>query len=178
MPYRYIARKAKDFFLYRVLHVDDTPHRIALGVALGMFTGWLPIVGIQMMVTLVLATIFRANKIVGLPWVWISNPVTMPVMYAIDYWAGRLVMLQPLDNPIGLFEKALSVRGGVWTVVTAWLKATWDLAVPLMLGGFVVALIWGVPTYFVIRWAVVTYRRRRHERLERKQESPGAPGAA
>ena len=33
MPHRFVWKRLKNFFIHRVLHVDDTPHRIALGVA-------------------------------------------------------------------------------------------------------------------------------------------------
>ena len=41
----------------RVLTLDDTPHSIALGTAIGMFVGLTPTVGIQMVVVLAVAGI-------------------------------------------------------------------------------------------------------------------------
>ncbi|MBS3734393.1 MAG: DUF2062 domain-containing protein [Phycisphaerae bacterium] len=166
MPHRYIARKAKTFFLYRVLHVDDTPHRIALGVAIGVWAGWMPIVGIQMITTFILAACLRANKAVGMPWVWVSNPATMAPMYLADYWVGCTLIGRNWSDP-GFLE-ALNATGGWWNKATAWLEATRNVVVPLMLGGVVVGVAFAVPTYFLIRWSVVAYRR--HRRRRRKPE--------
>ena len=55
MLLRFIANRLKTFFIYRVLHVDDTPHRIALGVAAGIFIAWTPTIGFQMLLTILLA---------------------------------------------------------------------------------------------------------------------------
>lgn len=171
MPHRYIARRAKRFFLYRVLHVDDTPHRIALGVAIGMWAAWMPIVGIQMIVTVILAFALRANKIVGLPWLWISNPATMAPIYIGEYYLGRALLGG--DWPEPRFIEALHADDGGWAKLTAWLQATGEVAWPLFLGGFVLGVLFGVPTYFIIRWAVVAYRRHRH----RKQALKALPEA-
>ncbi|MFW6132299.1 MAG: DUF2062 domain-containing protein [Planctomycetota bacterium] len=167
MPHRYMTRKAKAFFLYRVLHVDDTPHRIALGVAIGVWAGWMPIVGIQMITTFIVATLLRANKVVGMPWVWISNPATMAPMYLTDYWVGCVLTGRDWKNPG--FIDALHAPGGWMDKIIAWLEATGNVVAPLMLGGFVVGVVFALPCYFLIRWAVITYRRRRHRRQSARQ---------
>ena len=89
MPVKAIAKSLADFVKFRILHVDDSPHRIALGVAIGFFCGWTPAIGIQMMMVLVLATLLRANKLVGLPIVWITNPLTAAPVYYFNWLVGR-----------------------------------------------------------------------------------------
>jgi hypothetical protein len=162
MPYRYVARKAKQFFLHNVLHVDDTPHRIALGVAIGMFWAWTPTVGIQMTLTIVFAFLLRANKLVGLPWVWISNPATMLPMYYGNYRLGRLL----LGGTWPEIQFAHVIRTPGWfRKFWALMQETLHVAWPLWLGSVIVALAWAVPTYFIIRWAVIAYRARRRVHL-------------
>jgi len=70
-------------FVDRVLQVHDTPHRIGLGVATGIFVAWTPTVGFQMALTVALAWLVGANKVVGVPFVWISCPPT----YFATYYA-------------------------------------------------------------------------------------------
>ena len=62
MPHRYIIRRLRRFFIYRVLHVDDTPHRIALGIAVGIFITWTPTIGMQMILTVLISALVGANK--------------------------------------------------------------------------------------------------------------------
>ena len=61
MPIKYAIQTAERFFIYRVLHVDDTPHRIALGVAVGIFVAWTPTVGLHMILTVLLMVSIPAH---------------------------------------------------------------------------------------------------------------------
>ncbi len=113
MPIKYAIQTAERFFIYRVLHVDDTPHRIALGVAVGIFVAWTPTFGLQMILTVLLATLLRGNKLVGLPFVWISNPVTAwPIYFKMNYPLGKAILRSPkidLDRLRELFRIADSI---------------------------------------------------------------------
>ncbi len=167
MPHRYVGRKLKRFFIYRVLHVDDTPHRIALGLAIGIFITWTPTMGLQMILTVMLASLMRANKFVGVPFVWISNPVTAVPLYGFNYLVGTWVL--PGGNySVSEFTESLSkavfIGGGWMDKIGAWWQATYDFFLPLWVGSIVVALILAVPTYVVTRWAVVKYRKIWHGR--------------
>jgi uncharacterized protein (DUF2062 family) len=35
------------FLEYKILHIEDTPHKISLGVALGLFIAWSPLLGLH-----------------------------------------------------------------------------------------------------------------------------------
>ena len=65
--------------LRHILMLDDTPHSIALGTAIGMFIGMTPTVGIQMILVIVFAflvkPLFTFNRIAALITVYISNPL-------------------------------------------------------------------------------------------------------
>ena len=60
-----------------ILMLEDTPHSIALGTAIGLFIAWTPTVGIHMILVVSLALFLRANKVAGLIAVYISNPLTL-----------------------------------------------------------------------------------------------------
>ena len=166
MPHRFIGRKLKRFFVYRVLHVDDTPHRIALGLAIGIFITWTPTMGIQMILTVALATLMRANKFVGVPFVWISNPLTAVPLYGFNYLVGTWILPGPnsFDEFCGKVSAAVFAGGGWTDKIYAWWDATIEFVWPLWVGSIVVALILAVPTYILTRWAIVHYRKRWHEK--------------
>ena len=85
----------------RVLTLDDTPHSIALGTAIGMFVGLTPTVGIQMMVILAIAGItqrmFHFNRLAGVITVYVSNPLTIVPLYAAFYYIGSLMVDAPMS---------------------------------------------------------------------------------
>ena len=179
MPVQYVGRKLKRFFVYRVLHVDDTPHRIALGLAIGIFITWTPTMGFQMLLTVLLASLVRANKFVGVPFVWISNPVTAVPLYGFNFIVGTWVL--PGEHSFERFyasvSKAAFAGGGWLNKVAAWWEATIDFFWPLWVGSIVVAVVLAVPTYITTRWAIVRYRKIWHDRHPEAAEatSPGTP---
>ncbi|MGC9453272.1 MAG: DUF2062 domain-containing protein [Phycisphaerae bacterium] len=183
MPVKMLLKRLEGFFVYRVLHVDDTPHRIALGVAIGIFVTWTPTMGFQMLITLALAWLLGANKLVGLPFVWISNPLTAGMIYYPNFALGRWLLGEQYEAP--RFSQMLLVSGDSWIEtwvlrVQAWWEATYHALAPLWLGSLIVATVLGMATYIAIRYAVVAYRKalqlRREHRMKIREERKARKG--
>jgi uncharacterized protein len=172
MPHRYLIRRAERFFVYRVLHIDDTPHRIALGLAIGIFWTWSPLLGLQMILTILTSALFRANKFVGVPFVWISNPVTAVPLYGFNFLVGAWLL--PGNYSLASFNKsviaALGEGGGFLDRFHAWWGAMIDFFGPLFVGSTVVGLILAITAYIVTRNAVSNYRKLREYRRRRRLE--------
>lgn len=160
MPYRFAWKRFVDFFVERVLHAHDTPHRIALGVAIGIFVAWTPTVGFQMVLTVALAWLLGANKLVGVPFVWISSPLTFVPIYLPNYYVGRWILSSDVPPPD--FSKMADVTGGWLEWATTWWSVTWQAILPLWVGSLVVAAALAIPTYFATYYAVILYRRKMH----------------
>ncbi len=144
------------FLLHKVLHVDDTPHRIALGLAVGIFVAFTPTVGFQMALTVLLAWIVRANKVVGVPLAWITNPVTIPPIFYFNYRVGALIV-----GSAGRTMSDFAIREGPWwETVKAWWQVLVDVFWQCWLGSLIVATILGTATYFLSCWLVTVYRAR------------------
>jgi hypothetical protein len=77
------------FIRFRILHIDDSPHRIALGIALGLFIAWIPLIGLHIFLALALAFLLRANKFAALTSIWVSNPLTFFLIYYPNYLFGK-----------------------------------------------------------------------------------------
>ena len=161
MPVRYVVNRIKRFFIYRVLHVDDTPHRIALGVAIGIFVTWTPTIGLQMVLTVALAWLLRANMLVGVPFVWISNPLTLLPIYGTNTVVGAWLVGNGTDC-WGKIAAATQFRGGLIAQMQAWWEATWEIFWPLWLGSIIVGLTLGAILYPLTYYLVIAYRRHYH----------------
>ena len=61
----------------RLLTINDTPHAIALGSAIGLFLAMTPTVGVQVILAVAICTVVRANRIAAVVLVFVSNPLTM-----------------------------------------------------------------------------------------------------
>lgn len=147
--------------------LDDPPAKIARGLALGIFIGFLPIMGIQMAAVLPFALLFRGNKMAAVAGVWISNPVTVIPIYFLDYLVG--VAFTPYQRLTWAdFSSQFTA-----TNMTKFLALGERLVVPLFVGGAILGVIAGIPTYFVTK-AMVTHTRelRRRRRARREASRP------
>ncbi len=169
-------RKFRDFVYYQLLHADDPPHKLALGVAVGMFIAFTPTVGFQMVLVIFFAWILRANRAAGLPVVWISNPATMiPIFYG-TYWVGRIILWQPYKGD-EWWERLYNPPPGWWPAVKFYWTEFADIAAPLWLGSIVVALAFAIPSYLATYYGIRAYRLKRWGTLtpppaKRKRRKP------
>jgi hypothetical protein len=173
---RFLARKIEMFFLLRVLSLKDTPHRIALGIAIAIFVTWTPTMGLQMIITFALCCLLKANKLVGLPFVWLSNPFTVLPIYGPNLLVGQWILGHKIGDFSTLYE-AMKLTGTWWSKITAWWSAIGPIFWELWVGSIVVGLILGIMTYFSMYQLIVIYRRKRQQRkLDRAVQAAG--GAA
>ncbi|MDR3077628.1 MAG: DUF2062 domain-containing protein, partial [Planctomycetota bacterium] len=136
---------------------SGTPHQIALGVAVGFFVGWLPIVGIQMAVAVIICQIVGANKVVPIFPVWLTNPATIVPIYSFNYWIGwlltggppiselaavlvRMVTPPSREPDVGFFASWWSEFRHAFGEL---LSMGWDMQIPLWLGCSLVGLALG-----------------------------------
>lgn len=143
-----------------ILIVQDTPHRVAWGFAIGLFIGWLPIMGIQMPVAAFAAWRLRGNVLASLPPVWISNPITVLPIYYLCNRTGALIYGQAAswERISDLLQKMQaydfkSVTGGLYEVVIA-----------TVVGGTLLGLATAIPGYFMVKMLVSNFQRVRMER--------------
>jgi len=160
--------RARRFLALKVLHTDDPPHAIALGVGVGVFVAFLPLVGFQTVIAIAVAALLRANKIVCVPIVWITNPVTMwPIYYgclrlgqAVTPW--RASTTEDVKRLVHLANEGSLVDPTFWRRLAAVLG---EAGVELWVGCIIVGLALGIPAYFVSRSSVTNYRERRRQKL-------------
>jgi len=187
-----ILKKTKHFIIYRVLHIDDTPHRIALGIGLGFFVAWTPTIGFQMALVLLLATAFKANRLVGLPIVWISNPFTIAPIFFPNYWIGRKLLSlfgqRPELTYTQLKDLFSTLRGPGYIVHHFWEPETWrniwqiileflNISLDLWVGSLLVGAFLGI-IFYIISYKLIVWYRTHHPRgrrfmlkLQRKKQT-------
>jgi hypothetical protein len=124
-------------------------------LAIGIFVGFLPCMGVQTWVALPIAWVSGGNRALAMAGVWISNPVTFLPFYYACYRVG-LLLYQPL-HPLGLdqFESLMSE-----VTIAKMLEIGKALVVPLTLGSFGLGIPCGILTYF----ALLVYLERRRTR--------------
>lgn len=67
-----------------------TPHRVALGLSIGVFFAFAMLVfPIQMLCSAVICLLCKGNLPVALGTCWISNPITIPLLIPVMVWVGK-----------------------------------------------------------------------------------------
>ena len=149
----------------RAVMLEDSPERIARGCAAGMFCAYLPMLG-QTFAGMLLAWCIRGNALAAIPWSWITNPFTTLAIWYGCYrlgaallpghetvtWEGLQAIIDRLQGMAmvdGLLHGA-EVLGGVF--------------LPMLLGSVLIGLITAVPTWWLVRRAVVAVQARRAAR--------------
>jgi len=164
-------KKLRDFVIFQVLHAHDPPHRLALGVGLGVFVAFTPTVGIQMLLVVCGAWLLKANKAVGLPVVWISNPATMLPIYYAFYWVGRQ-MLGGKELGAPWWEQLRNPPPGAWEAIMFYWSHFLQIAGPLWLGSLLIAAAVAIPSYYLTYFSVCRYRMKKWGSLQRPQRKP------
>jgi hypothetical protein len=78
--------------LRQILSVKESPRKIALAFALGVFIGMSPLLGIHTILGIVTAWIFRLNKFVTIVGVFVTNPWTIVPIYTFGTWVGAKLL--------------------------------------------------------------------------------------
>lgn len=169
-----LSPRLRQFIVHNILHLDDSPHRIALGVFLGFVVGATPLVGVQTILYLALATVLRANRVSGIGPVWITNPLTIVPIYYANWRIGVLLLT-------GSFGASAETRVAIERLVAGapgqdlgWLERLWSaefwaaawelllsIGAELWVGSLFVGVVTGLLGYWLTLRAVISYRARR-----------------
>jgi len=146
----------------RFLKIRGEPREIALGFALGLFVGITPTMGVQTIIAVFFAALFKWTKISAAIGVWISNPLTAPVIYSITYLFGAGIM--GLKNSF-----RLSDLQGITAVVEIFKKAP-EIFVALTIGGIVLGFPIAVLGYYLSYATIQRYREGIKRKLLKQKE--------
>ncbi|MBI5640549.1 MAG: DUF2062 domain-containing protein [Nitrospirae bacterium] len=78
--------------LRQILSIKESPHRIAVAFAIGVFIGMSPLLGIHTVLGIAVSWMFKLNRIVTLIGVFITNPWTIVPIYTFGTWLGARLM--------------------------------------------------------------------------------------
>ncbi|UCD77406.1 MAG: DUF2062 domain-containing protein [Desulfobacterales bacterium] len=145
----------------RFIRIRGAPREVALGFALGIFVGMTPTMGVQTPIAVFLAALFKWSKLSAAVGVWISNPLTAPVIYGVTYLTGaKLMSLDPV------FNMSLSPT---WSTLKAMLQKAPRAFGAMTVGGAIIGLPLAVASYYLSYAAVEKYQKDVKEKLARQK---------
>ncbi len=120
-------------FISWLWNQEGSPTQRALGFGVGIFSGCFPFFGLQTLMGVLLARIFKGNSLLAAVGTWISNPFTYVPLYYFNYRIGSLL----LDKDKDLVDISHITTNQLWL-------QGWHLSSRLVIGSICVGLVTGL----------------------------------
>jgi len=176
-------RRAIEYIGHRIKRLPDTPHKISLGFAIGVFISFSPLFGMHFLFAALLAMAVRGNVLASLMGTFFGNPITFPFIATISYRTGQLfldasasdasfngIKLAIVSGFVGTWQSILSIVGmsePAWGQVAYFFRAVF---VPYLIGGILPGVLCGVVCYIIARPLVAAYQKSRRNRLLKRSQ--------
>ena len=155
----------------KLLAIRDTPNAIAGGVAIGIFFGFTPLVGLKTLLSIFFAWLTRCNIVAAAIAVTLHDIALpfMPVLFRWEYKLGYWLLSDPHQWPERLRD--LHWRAREWRSWTTF----FSVGRPLLLGSVIVS----GPVAFLAFWAtrgIVIRHRKKRSHVEPASQQSSASG--
>ncbi|WP_316014761.1 DUF2062 domain-containing protein [Roseobacter sp. HKCCA0434] len=173
-------RRVVEYLAHRVRRLPDSPHKISLGLAIGVFMSFSPLFGLHILIAAGLAWVMRANILAAVTGTFFGNPLTFPFIVYVSLRLGRWITGTRGTSEFELLKQAVvDAWQGLWFSFKSLfgfgpapydrLLGFWDYFFwPYLVGGLIPGLLGAVLTYYVSRPFVRAYQaRRRAQNLAR-----------
>ena len=138
-----MVRRRIRHYLRRLLAVDDSPQRIALAFAIGVFLAFSPLVGLHTVLGLAIAFLFGLNRMALLIGLFVNNPWTLVPIYIAAGYIGGLLFGYPGHAAMPDFGWNQLWRMHYWVE----LGRQWRLLIPVALGSLILSIVFAILSY-------------------------------
>jgi hypothetical protein len=137
-----------------LLHVEDSPSRVALAFALGVFIAFSPLLGIHTGLAIAVALLFRLNKVAILAGAWTNNPWTIAPMYSAGTFLGGFVLGV---SPTSLGEIDWSLSGPAFYASLG--SGLRPLVLPFVVGNLALGAVAALVSFLGLRFLLTRQKR-------------------
>ena len=148
-----LSKRAQQWY-QQLISLKGEPHDLAFGLAIGVFIGVTPTIPFHTLIIIVCCFALKKNITAAYLGSWlISNPLTLPFLYVTQYRLGKHL----LGNG---YPRCLLQNYSLVNLI----EKGWNVMLPLLLGGIIMAPFFAVPTYFIAQKILITVRKKnRHD---------------
>ena len=167
-PRRSFSRSLR-YYGKRILRITASPHAVAAGLAIGVFSAFTPFFGFHLIIAIVLAYMLSGNLAAAALGTTIANPLTIPLIWGGTFELGKFIISGDLHStpPLHLSRALETLQfDEVWT----------PLLKPMLFGSLVLGVAFAGLIYMVTRYSVAASRRRRLQYLAERQLRYGEAG--
>lgn len=165
--------RAASYVLHRMRRLPDQPHRIARGVAAGVFISFTPLFGFHFLGAIAIAWALRGNILAALLGTFFGNPLTTPIIAVSSVALGRWMMgIEGAIAPQRIFGDFSRALGDLWhnagaifsDAVTRWdglIAFFHDIFLPYLIGGLGPGIAFAVASHYLTLPLFHAYQKRR-----------------
>ena len=133
-------------------------YAISAGFACGSMVSFTPLIGFHFVLAVIFAYLLRANYIAALIGTIVGNPISFPFIWGLIYKVGAFIVDKPEDN----------LRTNINFEII--INQTYDIFIPMLVGGAVLAIPIWVITYFITYSFVSSFKK---AKLKKKKKIRG-----
>lgn len=143
-------------FIRKFFLINDTPHKIAAGAALGIFLGIIP--GEGVLVTLVLASLFRFNRLSATTGVLAFNMWATVIILPFVAGVGAFIFQINPQELIINFNSTYHLGIRYFFSKIIFLELVLPLIVGFLITAGIIALFFYFLIYFLLKYKKVSFR--------------------
>ncbi len=178
--------RALSYVMHRLRRLPDPPHKIARGVAAGVFVCFTPFFGFHFVLAIALAFVMQGNLLAALLATFFGNPLTFPIIATVSIELGSWMLgmqhALPLPQLVEAFSRASLELWRNFTAIFTEDVTQWDrladfyhrVFMPYAVGGIIPGVITSVLAYMMTRPVISAYQKARIKRLKKRYEKKRA----
>jgi len=129
--------------------IKESPKKLAMSFSIGLFIGLSPLLGLHTILSIIVASVFRLNKLVTLMGTYVTNPWSLMPIYAFCTWVGmKLTGTSDVLKTLNFHEITIFNLFGI-------LK---NLLLPFIVGTITVGFVSSFLAYWIIFYLVTRFR--------------------
>ncbi len=174
--------RAARYVIHRVRRLPDPAHRIARGIAAGVFVTFTPFFGLHFLSAALIAWVVRGNILAALLATFVGNPVTFPLIAELNLSLGSRMLGLPMDMHLPQVVEAVGrasrdILHNVGALFTggetdwAGLVRFWKrVFLPYLVGGLFPGAVAAAVAYFITTPVINAYQVRRVRHIRKRYE--------
>jgi uncharacterized protein (DUF2062 family) len=166
-----LNKRSLAYYYFKLVKQSGEPDYIARGVGLGLFIGLFIPFGLQIAVVLPLAVFLKAAKIPAVAFTFITNQITIFVIYPVQCVVGSYLVGHPMHySHFKNMLKGVFKADTIMEKFNALFEMGKEVVIAFFAGGALFGIVIGVAGYFLALWLV---KRHRRKKLLKKQKAYG-----
>ncbi len=168
--------RAAEYVFHRLRRLPDKPHKIARGIAAGVFVSFSPFFGFHFVFAAIVALVIQGNMLAALMATFFGNPLTFPIIATLSLEIGMFLLGTEggvhVHNIIFAFSRAAL---DLWQNVVALFtprEANWapmafffrTVFLPYLIGGLIPGTVFSYIAFRISLPLISAYQKRRDKK--------------